>query len=184
MKPRVILALVVSIAAAVTLAADPPKLEKKDKIADIKRRFYQCWLEIESIDAGMNITDPNRLTGNEFDPEHFRCWGRRGELSASFDKPGPRIDPTTDPMRVDFVGRGPSRNFGGTKGDEEVTVMRPCLFKFDGDNLVIAYADRWTVEKKFKEGEDYPERPKDFTSTKENKRTVTTMKVCGFYDQD
>jgi hypothetical protein len=69
-------------------------------------------------------------------------------------------------------------------GHKIVPVVRPCVFKFDGDNLVIAYGEAWTVEKDFKKGEDYPERPKEFKSTKENKLTVTTMKPCGFWDTD
>ncbi len=49
---------------------------------------------------------------------------------------------------------------------------------------MIAYGDGWVVEKEFKKGEDYSERPKDFSSTKENKRTGRVMKPCAMWDQD
>lgn len=177
--------LVLSVATAVLLAADPPrKGVKEDPAEKIRKQFYQCWLEIEEVIAGVRITDPNKLNGNEFTPDKRWSWGRRGELAAGPGEPGIRIDVTSDPMRADFFGEGRSRNFGGDKGNEMVTVVRPCIFKFDGDKLVIAYGDAWVVEKELKKGEDYPGRPTDFTSTKENKRTVTTMKPCGKWDQD
>ena len=178
-------AVTFAFAAALAVAADPPA--KKEDVADkARKQFYQCWLEIEEVEAGVRVTDPAKLVGIEYTAEHRSAWGRRltGEMSASLEKPGPRIDPTADPMRVEFVGRGRSRNFDGDKGDEMVNVVRPCIFKFEDGNLIIAYAERRVVEKEFKKGEDYPERPKDFTSTKENKRTVTTMKPCSFWDQD
>lgn len=185
MKVRLMLLAVgvFSVAATLLLAADPPA-KKDDPFEKVRKQFYRCWLETEQVEAGVRVTDPERLNGSEFDPSYSASWGRRGELSQGIQKPGPRIDPTADPMRVDFRGEGRSRSFNGDKGDEIVPIVRPCIFKFDGDNLVIAYGETWVVEKELKKGEDYAERPKDFTSTKENKRTVTTMKPCSKWDQD
>ncbi len=177
---RISLVATISIIAVLS-AADPPK---DDPTAKVRKQFYRCWLETEEVKDGVRVTDPEKLGASEFTLEYNAGWGRRGELSQGIQKPGPRIDPTADPMRLDFRSEGRSRSFGGDKGDEIVPILQPCVFKLEGDNLVIVYSGKWVVEKEFKKGEDYAERPKEFKSTKENKLTVTTMKPCGKWDQD
>jgi hypothetical protein len=175
--------VVLTAAALVAVAADPPA-KKEDPAEKVRKQFYRCWLEVEEVTAGVRTTDAGKLNGNEYAPDKRWSWGRRGELAAGPGSPGVRIDPTSDPMRAEFVDEGRSRNFGGDKGDQLVTILRPCVFKFEDGNLVVAHSGAWVVEKEFKKGEDYPERPTGFKSTKENKLTVTTMKPCGKWDQD
>jgi hypothetical protein len=185
MRTFVLIALLTFV--ALIVAADPPgKPHEKDKTAaNVRERFFRCWLETEEVREGTRFIDAGKLNVNEYTIDNKSwSWGRRGKMSAGSGSPGVRIDPTTDPMRVEFFDEGSSRNFGGDEGDKVVPVVRPCIFKFDGENLVIAYSGQWTVEKEFKKGEDYPQRPTGFKSTKENKLTVTTMKPCGKWDTD
>ncbi len=180
--------LVLSVTTAVLLAADPPRERvKEDPAEKIRKQFYGCWLEIEEVSAGVRTTNPDKLNGIEFTPDKRWSWGRRGELAAGPGSLGIRIDPTADPMRADIRSEGFVDSFKGgrvAREDEKLIRVLPCIFKFEDGKLVIAYGDGWLVEKELKKGEDYPGRPTDFTSTKENKRTVTTMKLCGKWDQD
>ena len=176
----------VFLAASLVIAADPPAM--KEDVADkARKQFYQCWLAVEKMKSGVRDTDPDSLSACEFTPDELADWPRRGELSQRVVRPGPRIDPTTDPMRLDLRSEGYVDGFKGgrvAREDEKLIRVKPCIFKFDGDNLVIAYGVGWYPEKEFKKGEDYAERPKDFTSTKENTRTVETLKPCSKWDQD
>jgi hypothetical protein len=178
---------------AVTMAADPPKdarVDEQAKAEKARKRFFSEWLEIERLEGGTKITDPEKLFGQQFTPDGTGTWARRGELSVRPEKPGPRVDTTVTPMRVDFFSRvrtpesAKNRNAFVIREDEIMTVVHPCIFKFEDGNLVIAEGDTRVPERELKKGEDYPGRPTDFTSTKENKRTVTTMKPCSFWDQD
>jgi hypothetical protein len=181
------------LAALVVIAADPPKPDpekaKKDKAEEVRKEFYQCWLEIEETESGVTTSDPKKLVGRGFGLEAVTGWPRRttGELSLSHDRPGPRIDPTADPMHVDFRIDGVVDSFPGgraVRADEKLVRVLPCIFKFDKGNLVIAYGDTMSVERELKKGEDYPGRPTDFTSTKENKRKVTTLKPSSEWASD
>jgi hypothetical protein len=57
---------------------------------------------------------------------------------------GVRIDATADPMRVDFL--------------DGTDAIKPGLFKFDGEQLVLALPG-WVKERALGKGEDYPTRP-------------------------
>ena len=186
MSRLIALGPVVCLAAVFTVAADPPA-KKEDAADKVRKRFYSGWLEIERLEGGVKITDPEKLSGSDFSPEQVVGWGRRGELSLWVGKPGPRIDPTTDPMRVDFLSVGYVDSFPGgrvAREDEKFIRVDPCIFKFEDGNLVIAYSTSLVKERKHDKGEDYTERPKDFTSTKENKRKISIMKPSGIYIQD
>ena len=177
--------VVVVTTGVVLVAGERRKPEDKDEEAkEIREKFYRCWVEIERVRGGISTKDPDDLSACDFNEKQLGRWPRRGELSQRIQKPGPRIDPKANPMRVDFRGEGRSKNFGGDEGDEIVPIVSPCIFKFDGENLVIAYGETWVVEKELKKGEDYPGRPADFTSTKMNKRTIETMKPCGMWETD
>jgi hypothetical protein len=64
-------------------------------------------------------------------------------------------------------------------------VIKPGIFKFDGDKLVIAVVDRWFAEKPLAKGADHPRRPTEFTSTKTNGVAVYVLyRGKYFYDQD
>ena len=175
---------------------DPPKpaegieVQKKGVNTEgVQKKFYRYWLQVEETTAGVTTKDPARLSGRGFSAEAVTGWARRttGELSRSCDRPGPRIDPTAEPMRLDLRIAGYVDSFPGgrvARADEKLVRVLPCIFKFDGDDLVIAHGDAWVVEKELPKGEDYPGRPADFTSTKKNKRAVERLKPCAEWDQD
>jgi hypothetical protein len=142
------------------------------------RLFKTSWLDVKQIRAGVEIVDPDQLNGYAFTPKVSLSWGRRGELSAA-PTGTIRVDATTMPMRIDFVSE-PTLDKDGNR----IVRVRPCIFKFEDGKLIIAGKDLWPIEQKLEKGMDYPERPRDFTSTKENKVTVQFLRPCDFYDQD
>jgi hypothetical protein len=60
--------------------------------------------------------------------------------------------------------------------------VRPGIFKFEGGKLVIALGP-WVKGRVWKGGQDYPERPKDFSSTKEKPTRLLYLVPCRKYDQ-
>ena len=155
---------------------DPPggKVAGPDAV---RKALYRCWLEVESVEAGTQIAGPDGLCGHQFAPDIWYCWDRRGELAIGPGRNGPRIDPSATPMRVELRGGTPGRPVVGAPA------VRPGIFKFDGDKLILALGP-WTEERAWGKGEDYPKRPKEFMSTKDNGVTLLTHKPCDLYDQD
>jgi len=82
-------------------------------------------------------------------------------------------------MKVDFI------NDEG-KGKDGKTILRvlPCIFKFEGNKLVIASGTQWTPLNDKKAGEDYQGRPTKFESTKTNGVRVVFFEPCSHLDQD
>jgi uncharacterized protein (TIGR03067 family) len=171
---RIVAVVLMSCVALGTLAGD-----RNPQPEDASKRFFRCWLCVEEVEGGKKTTDPERLYGQCFAPNDWSSWGRRGELAAG---PGARktriiVDTTTNPMRFTIVvdvqqGKGPP--------DVRVT---PGIFKFDGDRLVTASSPSFP-DRPLKPAEDYPERPKDFTSGKGSRVTVSVHQPCAVYDQD
>ncbi|MBM4071965.1 MAG: hypothetical protein FJ271_24020 [Planctomycetes bacterium] len=133
---------------------------------------------MKQIRAGKEVVDPNALNGYDFSLKRSTSWGRRGELSVGISGPV-RIDASTQPMRIDMVGE-PTLD----KNNKPIVRVRACIFKFEDGQLIIAGKDLWPIDQKYEKGMDFPERPRDFTSTKENKVIVQFMKPCGYFDQD
>jgi hypothetical protein len=149
-------------------AAKPPAEE-------VRKAFYRCWLEVEAVEAGTRTTDLAELCGHEFAPDVWYAWGRKGELAPGPGAPGVRIDPTANPMRLELVG--------GTYGlPRKDPMVQPGIFKFEGGKLVIALGP-WVKERVWGEGQDYPERPKDYRSTKGRPARVLYLVPCRKYDQ-
>jgi hypothetical protein len=172
--PRCTLAVLI-FSGAVCLARCGPAAEGP-RPEGVRERFYRCWLEVERVEAGRSTKDPQHLLGHEFAPDVWYAWGRRGELAPGPGESGVRIDVTTEPKRLELIG--------GTYGlPRRDPVVQPGIFKFEGGNLVLALGP-WTKERAFGPGADYPERPKEFRSTKENGVTVLVLKPCVKYDQD
>ena len=159
-----------------------PDAAKKLTPAEFRKRFFRCWLEVEKVEKGKKVTDPENLSGMCFsDRGNSFGWGRRGELSSGPSGRPSRLDATADPVRLDI--RAAILQGAANPAPERISVW-PCIVKFDGDKLVIAHGPRWWDERKLKPGEDYGGRPKDFTSTKENGVTVATLMPCHDYQQD
>ncbi len=172
---RVVAVVLVGLLVLCGAAADDPKPRPED----VSRRFYRCWLEVEEVRDGQRTTDPERLAGVCFpEGKDWFSWGRRGEAAAGHGGRPVRLDPTADPIRVDVRTEVPR---GG--GRTEIMV-HPCIVRFDGDRLVMAWPRAGVPERALRPGEDYPERPRDFTSTKENGVTVRVLKPCDEYDRD
>ena len=145
----------------------------------LESRFYRSWLAVEVIERGVSTKEPDQLYGTTFSKDAHYSWGRRGELSAGAPGVGPRIDTVSDPMKVDFI------NDEG-KGKDGKTILRvlPCIFKFEGNKLVIASGTQWTLLNDKKAGEDYQGRPTKFESTKTNGVRVVFFEPCSHLDQD
>jgi uncharacterized protein (TIGR03067 family) len=170
MLRRALLLVIASSGWWPAVAGDPPA-DRRPTPEQVRERFYGVWVEAERTAGGRRTTDPAGLTGYLLGPDRWCSWDRRGELSASWADRGVRVDPAADPMRFDLLD--------GTDG------IKPGIFKFDGDELVIALAADWKRERKPGAGEDYPARPKEFRSTKDNGVAVSVLRRGkGMYDID
>ena len=126
---------------------------------------------VERVRAGERTTDPFDLFGWDVGQREWSMWVRRGELSATGSKRAVQVDAATDPMRFDLLDEGGA--------------IKPGIFRFDGDKLVIAVVDHWVKQRKLAKGEDHPARPKGFKSTKDNGVAVYILRrASGFFAQD
>jgi hypothetical protein len=167
---RVLLVLCVLALVAPLPATDPPKKPTPD---EVRKKFYQCWLELDRVDAGVAVKGPDNLCGVEFAEKAYWVWARRGELSTCVDGDlyRVRIDATAEPMRVDIVA---------PKRSGQYEMMQVGIFKFDGDKMTLALAP-WAYLEPSAKGKDHALRPKTFESTKENKVMVSTYKPTAFW---
>lgn len=155
--------------------------KKSPTPAEVKERLFKTsWLEVKRVCAGKEVVDPEQLCCYHFSPKGSSCWGRRGELSAA-PMPPHRIDATTQPMRITAVGEP---TLDKNNNNNRIVRVRPCIFKFEDGMLIIAGKEFWPDEQTFHKGKDYSERPRDFSSTKQNKVTVQYFRPCQYYDQD
>ena len=175
---RVMLAL--ATVGAASAIANPPEATQKPRAAvkpgneqklsqtEFRKRFFRCWLEVEKTEAGKKVTDPEEMSGMCFSVnDGWSSWGRRGELSSGHGGRQVRLDISADPVRLDV-----RTNLEQGFGRPDRIVVRPCIVKFDGDKLVMAWPRASVPDRRLKSGDDYAGRPKDFTSTKENGVTV------------
>ena len=136
-----------------------PRLNQKE----VENKWADHWVEIEVIDSGKKV-DPFYYFGYSFvpDPEdggNYADWPLTGELVLS--KPPVRLyyDAKPEPMHVDQHG---------------VCCNVPGIFRFEGDDLVWVTLYDGRLAGKLP---DKPlQRPKDFTSTKENGHIVRRLK--------
>lgn len=162
--------LIASAAVWPVVAADPPG-DRKPTPEQIRGQFYGVWLEEEKTAGGKRTTDPFGLCGLLFEEKKWYAWGRRGELSAAWADRGVRVDTAADPMRFDMLD--------GTDS------IKPGIFKFDGDKLVVALPANWKRERMLRKGEDYTARPTEFKSTKDDGVDVYILRRgTAMYDQD
>ena len=177
--------LLTSAMFAGTLCAQTPTPEKAGAAVkltkeQVEKKLYRSWLEIEIIDSGKSSKDRTELFGREFSTAGTWSWVSRGDPSQS-GTAAVRIDVSADPMRLDFIAGSYGPLVARKKGENRE--IRPGIFKFEGDNLVIV-SKRWVSEKDLEAGKDYPDRPTEFTSTKENKYLLTIMKPATFAKQE
>ena len=185
MLKAILVAIAMHVTSYVTYAQTPTpkkavtvvKLTKEQ----VEKKLYRSWLEIEIIDSGKSSKDRTELFGREFSTAGTWSWVSRGDPSQS-GTAAVRIDVSADPMRLDFIaGSGYGVIVIRKKGENRE--IRPGIFKFEGDNLVIV-SKRWVFEKDLEAGEDYPDRPTEFQSTKENKYMLAIMKPATFAEQE
>ena len=171
MSRRTVLVLVITSSGLWSgLAADPPA-DRKLTPVQVRERVHGVWIEEERTTGGKRTAGPAGLVGYLFGPDKWCSWDRRGELSAAWADRGVRVDPTTDPMRFDLL--------------DGTDAIKPGIFKFDGDKLVVALAADWKPERKLGKGEDYPTRPKEFRSTRDNGVEVSVLRRGkAMYDVD
>ncbi len=178
----IVVALCVTSHVAYAQTPTPKKAGVAVKLTkeQVEKNLYRSCLGIERIDSGESTKDPTTLQGREFSKAGLSSWQVRGDPSQD-GTPAVRIDVSADPMRLDFIAGNYGPLVARKKGENRE--IRPGIFKFDGDNLVIV-TKRWVSEKDFEAGEDYPDRPTEFTSTKENKYLLTIMKPATFAEQE
>ncbi len=140
--------LCVTLLAAVVLAGDPPPPAKSDKVVkkedqaeEVRKKFYGFWLEIEETKAGVTTKDPEKLSGRGFSLEGVSGWPRRttGELSRSYDRPGPRVvaaDPPTPAKATQKV-----KEFTEPMGPCDV--YRGIVGKIDANGLTLVEINEW-----------------------------------------
>ncbi len=184
MLKAIFIATAMSIIAG-TLCAQTPTPKKADAVVkltkeQVEKKLYRSWLGIQQIDSGESTKDPTKLYGCEFSKAGTSGWQARGDQSQS-GTPAVRIDVSADPMRLDFIAGSYGPLVARKKGENRE--IRPGIFKFEGDNLVIV-TNRWVFEKDLEAGEDYPDRPTEFRSTKENKYMLAIMKPATFAEQE
>ena len=131
-----------------------PNFQKRRSPERVREQLYGIWIEQERVRSGAS-RGPFALLGWDFRVREWSVWLRRGELSATGSKRGVRVDATAACRSARSTGMD-----GG--------VLKPGIFKFDGDGLVIAVVDRWYPEKPLATGADHPNRPTEFQSTKAN----------------
>jgi hypothetical protein len=146
-------------------SAEPEKKEAPEKKLDpevVKKRLFRSWREVVRIEEGRKYEASTDLFCHRFQPKEWTVWLFAGELSPSTPADEVRIDVTVDPMRFDMLAR-PGQMLG--------------IVRFEGDHLV------WVTSGWSREGPRALERPKEFTSTKENKYTLRVLKPCEYLDQ-
>src|SRR5262245_3132601 len=127
MTKRALVLLLLAVSASSNLALAPGAVANPSA-EDVRKAFYRSWLEVEAVEAGRRTTDPAELCGHEFAPDVWYAWGRKGELAPGPGSPGVRIDPTTNPMRLELLG--------GTYGlPRKDAMVQPGIFRFDGGKL-------------------------------------------------
>jgi hypothetical protein len=174
-----LLTLFIAFVFGVVAAAAPVPRERipPDEKA-IKKRFYDCWHEVwveEGVADGTvtRKTKPYELIAMRFHPDEITYWLWSGELSPS-ERNEPRIDSTKTPMWLDIVGDN------RTKDGKPESVI-PCVFKFEGERLVIArpaWPRDWAA---WNATGEYPQRPTGFDPRPGV--VVIVMERCEYLEQ-
>lgn len=166
--------LVLALASTIAVQAAPvPRDAGRGNPDEIKKRVYRCWKEVRRENADGVIDKPANLLGYEYSPDGCFSWSLQGELSGGKgDSIGVRVDPTKDPMRIDFLVTINMK-----------TRVTPGIFRFEEDKLVVVTATKGGYQPLREDG-DYPNRPTSFTTTKENKYEKNVLVECLKYDQD
>ena len=153
------------------LGGEPAK--KQLSQADAEQAVFRSWREVTTEQAGKSRGSDLCVRFGAKGPDY---WLWTGELVNVQPDPGERIeiDPTADPMRIDFISTGQD-------GREAET---PCIWKVDGTgrdaSLVIVKPARSGFVRK--DGK-YDNRPTGFETTKENKYTKDTYLRCDHLEQ-
>jgi hypothetical protein len=146
--------------------------------AKAQKRFVTpidgSWLEVERIIKGRSDTKPDYLCGYKFDSSTWHLWARDGELQPLNDKC--RIDTSTKPYRIDL--------FGTQRTGSPTPKVKVGIFKIEQGRLILATSAQWVEVRKWPKGKDYPNRPRDFKSTKDNDVRVSVMVRCEYLDQE
>lgn len=136
--------------------------EKKLDPEVVKKRVFRSWREVVRTEAGRKHQDSTDLFCYRFQPKQPEIWLFAGELS-----PGPMsqellLDVTSVPMRLDSMSRD-------RRGVQNFALG---IIKFDGNCLIWVTSPRPNGD-----------RPKEFTSTKENGYLLHVLKPCEYLDQ-
>lgn len=132
------------------------------------------WKAVLVEDAKGKTDDPGKLFGYVFREDEYAVWCRRGDLSLSPPFRGEmwvRVR-AADPMHLDI--------YSNAAGKE---VVLPCIFRFDGDKLVIVEPGGRPFVRARADGA-YPERPTGFEVTAKNGYVRRTLVTCNQLDQD
>ena len=148
-------------------AGEPNQLSQ----ADVERLIFQSW-KVLTIEHNGKSTEGDY--GIRFAPDGEQVWLLQGELAPTHPDHGTKIliDASASPMRIDFVSTD-------AKKAHRVT---PGIFMFDKGQLILVTPDGGTSP--YRKDGNYPNRPKEFDATIENKYTKRIMKACEYLEQN
>lgn len=167
---RVFLAVAALAVAAGAGSADPPTAPPRDAAGKARAKLFGWWEEVEVVRAGEKNPAGHEWLGVKFTAAEVRTITIGGQTETTTFPNGLRIDTTKVPWRLDFVNDTEI----ATRGQRSICTG---IFRFEGERLVwVTEGGCRSVTPKVEPAADDPYRPKDFTSTKENKQSRTVFK--------
>ncbi|MBA4063383.1 MAG: hypothetical protein C0501_06655 [Isosphaera sp.] len=155
------------VAAALALgsvvAAPVPKPPPPLTEAELDAKVYGSWVEVEGgKEAGKPV--PGYGWGWKLDPKAAETWDAGLSLGPYWKA---EANTAVVPWRLDVFD----------KSDSGRVVVKPGIFRLDGDALVWVTDDGWCEWNKTGE---YAARPKELTSTEKNGYTLRVLKRCDY----
>ena len=153
------------------LGGEPSK--KQLSQAEAEHFVFRSWREVATETGGKSRGSDLCVRFGAKGPDY---WLWTGELVNVQPDPGERIeiDPTTDPMRIDFI----------STRDDKREAVKPCIWKVEGSGRDATLVIVKPVGSAFvrKDGK-YNIRPTGFETTKENEYTKDTYTRCEHLEQ-
>lgn len=154
-----------------SLTATPVPKGRRPTAEEVRIKVFSSWYEDTSVLAGKpwpeHTVEP---LGWKFGPDLVNSWQITGELATSPYTGGAKIDVSREPWQLDIYSQ---------QVDGSMWVL-PGIFKFEGDNVVWVTPPLNANWHRLDPNGHYPGRPKEFTSTKDNKYTWRLLKRCRY----
>lgn len=151
-------------------AAAPVPKQSSAEAEKIRKKLYGCWEEIEVVQNG--VLNPSRyvMSAWKFTEKYTETMTLDGSAEMDRFPNGIRINTSTTPWQLDFV------NDLSEPGRRRRYVCHG-IFRFEGEHLVwVKESSGVSLDPGVEPSVNYKFRPKDFTSTAENKQTRIVLK--------